>query len=117
MRFRDPLARLLADLAADPIFLPVKRSLLPFGDMAAVLRRHAALFVANLPVFFVHRPSLGFGYLACLHLPVDAPVLVSEALIDFGPARMVLLPLRFGSKCHAGSSGNEDRDTGGYSQL
>src|ERR1700690_2016445 len=68
--------RLLADLSADSILLLVQRFLLLFGDVPAVLRRHATLFLANLPVFLVELRSLAFGYLAFLHFLLNALILV-----------------------------------------
>src|ERR1039457_2437229 len=98
---RPAIEALLADLFADSIFLLVEGLLLLLGNMTAILACHRLLFLANLPVILVQRSGLGFAYLACLHFLVNALVLVCEALVHFGAAGMVFLPLRLreGASC------------------
>ncbi|MDB5823007.1 MAG: hypothetical protein JWR21_1711 [Herminiimonas sp.] len=52
--------RLLADLTADSIFLPVQFFLLNLGNVAAVPARHIALFLANAVVGAVKPRGLRF---------------------------------------------------------
>ena len=91
-RFLPGPVRSLADLPADLVLLLVQRLLLGLGDVAAVLRRHGALFLADLVVFAVQLGGLGLAHLALGDFGVDALVLVRQPGVDFGAAGMVLAP-------------------------
>ena len=82
----------LADLGADAVLLLVQGTLVQLRDVAAILPRHGMFFAANLPIFFVQRGCLALADLATFHLVVDAPVLVIQARVDFGTARVCVLP-------------------------
>jgi uncharacterized membrane protein YtjA (UPF0391 family) len=67
---------LLTDLSAHPVFLLIEDALLGFGDMAAVLAGHAALFLANLVILPVELARLLWRDFAFLDFLVDAVILV-----------------------------------------
>src|SRR5579863_620902 len=71
---RAVVTKLLADLVADAIFLLVERRLLELRDMAAILARHGALFLANLMIVLMQARRLLVGHLAFLHFLMNAEI-------------------------------------------
>ena len=79
---------LLADAAADLIFLLIERALLLAREVPPVLRRHIPLFLANLPVLAVQAAGLLARQVPFPDLLVDAAVLVAQPAVDFHSPRM-----------------------------
>ena len=117
-RWRGPatgLARLLRrNLLAEAVFLPVQHPLLGLREMAAILAGHVTLFLAHLVIFPVRRGGLAAGHRAVLHVIVNATILVVQAMIDLGAARMALLPIGFGRS--AAGHAREQYRSGGEGQ-
>ena len=91
--------------------------LLAARDMTAVLAGHEAFFLADLVVLLVQRSRLAMADLALAHFVVDAAVLVGQAAVDLGTARMGLVPGGGGcGTAEAGqrSSGNDEHE--GFAQ-
>lgn len=70
--------------------------LFALGDVAAILRSHVPLFLADLAVVTVQARGLCVRHLALPHFAMDAAILVREALVDLFAARMRVLPRRVG---------------------
>jgi hypothetical protein len=81
-----------ADLLAHVVLLLVQRRLLELGDVAAVLARHAPLFLADLVVLRVEPSRPLLRELTFLDLTMDAGVLTVQAVVHLLAARMRLLP-------------------------
>jgi hypothetical protein len=81
---------LLSDLLAVGVFLLIQR--LPFllGNVSMVLFRHVAFFLTNFMIIFVKLMGLLFADFAILLFLIDASVLVTQPLVHFMAARMVL---------------------------
>jgi hypothetical protein len=95
-----------ADLLADGVFLIVESAPFLPGGVGAVLARNEALFRADLPVVAMQRPRPLQREFALVDFLMNTDVLIGEAVIHFGPARMVLLPWRLGDRA-AGNAGAE----------
>src|SRR4029077_18335030 len=81
-----------ADLAADPILLLIERALLGAGDVTAMLARHEALLGADEPVLSMKSTRLAATDFAFAPLLIDSRILVIQARIHLGAARMILIP-------------------------
>src|SRR5271165_2509607 len=93
-------------MPADAIFLMVEARLFDPRDVTAVECRIATLAETDLPVFAVKKGGLPRRDATCAEIAIDAKVLVGEAVIDFDPARMIVLPscggrARDAEKCKA----------------
>src|SRR5579871_5079345 len=102
---------LFPDLPADGVLLLVERALLLLRDVAAVLRCHCALFLADLAVFLVQLGGLALRHLARLHFVLDALVLVIKTAINLRAARMILLPV---GPCCKSAPGDGGDKSGGH---
>ena len=76
------------------VFLLVQRVVFAPGNVAAVLTRHVALFLANLMVIAMQSRRLGVGHLTLSYFLVNATVLIREAIIDLGTAWVRGIPVR-----------------------
>ena len=81
-----------ADLAADPVLLLIERALLGAGDVTAMLARHEALLGADEPVLSMKSTRLAATDFAFAPLLIDSRILVAEACVHLGAARMILIP-------------------------
>jgi len=103
-----------ADLAADPVLLLIERALLGAGDVTAVLARHEALLGADEPVLSVQSTRLAATDFAFATLLIDSRILVVEACIDLGAARMILIPCagirKLGRACDDTERKHDDGD-------
>src|SRR5580704_18543986 len=112
---REDAPRLATNLAADRVLLLVERALVGTGDMAAVERRHGALFAAYLAVLPVERPRLASGDLALAVFLVDTAALVCQPIVDLIASGMVPFPRRFSISATDHSHEGADEHDGGQS--
>ncbi|HUO43519.1 MAG TPA: hypothetical protein VMT94_01230 [Burkholderiales bacterium] len=79
---------ILPALLIGSVFLLVQSGLLLLRDVAAVLRRHVALFLPDLMIFLMQLLALRRRQLAAFHFPGGFGVFMIQALVHFGAARM-----------------------------
>ena len=78
----------MADPTAYMIFLVVERPLLLPGDMPMILRSHIPFFMTDLVIFTMQTVCLVSADLTLSFFAVDSPILVVQAMIDFGATGM-----------------------------
>jgi hypothetical protein len=94
----------MANLAADLVFLLIELLLLGACDVTVIGLRHRALFLTNCMVLGVELLGLAFRYFAFADFLVNAAILILQAAVDFGTARMFAVPLRLSQRAPAAAA-------------
>jgi hypothetical protein len=95
-------------MTANTVFLLIQRVLLLFGDMAPILARHIAFFLADLMIFMVQLLRLSFVNLTFSVFSADTSVLVLQTTINLGTSWVVVRP-----RAGRGACGNAQRESCG----
>ena len=82
----------MTDPAADPVLLSIETGLVAAGNVSVVTGCHMPFFTTDAVILTMETGGLSTADLAFFSLLVDTSILVVQAGVDLGAARMCLIP-------------------------